>query len=85
MIVAGRHGARVALTGLIARLKPEIVPVTAEDAQRIGETYERWGKGVHPAGLNFGDCCAYVLAMQQECGLLYFGGDFSKTDVSPAG
>jgi ribonuclease VapC len=85
MIVAGRHGARAALARLIARLKPEIVPVTAEDAQRIGDTYDRWGKGVHPAGLNFGDCFAYVLVMQQGCGLLYIGADFSKTDVAAAG
>jgi ribonuclease VapC len=84
VIVAGRHGAGAALERLIARLKPEIVPVTASDARLVGAAYDRWGKGVHPAGLNFGDCFAYVLAMAQGSRLLFVGGDFSRTDVGVA-
>ena len=83
-IVASRHGARAALERLIARLKPEIVPVAAVDARRVGDAYDRWGKGVHPAGLNFGDCFAYALATERGCRLLYVGKDFSKTDVAAA-
>jgi ribonuclease VapC len=42
---------------------------------------DRWGKGVDPAGLNFGDCFAYEVAQQQSCKLLYVGNDFGKTDI----
>ena len=81
MIVAGRYGARAALDRLMARLKPEIVPVTATEARLVGDAYDRLGKGVHAAGLNFGDCFAYVLATGRGSPLLYVGDDFSKTDV----
>jgi ribonuclease VapC len=36
---------------------------------------------MHPAGLNFGDCFAYVLAKERSCPLLFIGNDFSQTDV----
>lgn len=84
MIVAGRFGARSALERLMARLKPEVVPVTAADARRVGDAYDLWGKGGHATGLNFGDCFAYVLATGRGSPLLYVGGDFSKTDVTAA-
>jgi len=57
------------------------IAVTAASARRVGDAYQKWGKGIHPAGLNFGDCFAYVLAQEYACGLLYVGNDFSKTDV----
>jgi ribonuclease VapC len=50
----------------------------------VADAYARWGKGRHPAGLNFGDCFAYVLARETNSALLYVGEDFAKTDVSPA-
>ncbi len=83
-IVAGRHGARMALDRLIAGLRPEIVPVTAAEARLVRDAYDRWGKGSHPAGLNFGDCFAYVLATGRGSPLLYVGDNFSKTDVIAA-
>ena len=85
MIVAGRIGARAALDRLLTRLKPEIVPVTTADARRVGDAYDLWGKGVHPAGLNFGDCFAYALAKERGSPLLYVGKDFAKTDILAAG
>ncbi|MHB8284694.1 MAG: type II toxin-antitoxin system VapC family toxin [Caulobacteraceae bacterium] len=84
MIVAGRHGARSALDRLIGQLRLEIVPVTATDARRVGDAYDLWGKGVHPAGLNFGDCFAYVLAKERGGRLLFVGQDFARTDVASA-
>jgi ribonuclease VapC len=84
MIVAGRHRARPVLERLLARIRPEIVPVTETDARLVGDTYDRWGKGVHPAGLNLGDCFAYVLATQRGSPLLFVGNDFAKTDVIAA-
>jgi ribonuclease VapC len=47
----------------------------------VAEAYGRWGKGLDPAGLNFGDCFAYELAQERRCPLLYVGDDFAKTDV----
>ena len=84
VIVAGRHRARPALERLLARIRPEIVPVAAADARLAGDAYDRWGKGVHPAGLNLGDCFAYVLAMQRGSPLMFVGNDCTRTDVSDA-
>jgi ribonuclease VapC len=47
----------------------------------VAEAYVRWGRGVHPAGLNYGDCFAYALARQRACPLLFVGDDFTKTDI----
>jgi len=69
---------------LINRLRIEIVSVTEAAARQVGEAYARWGKGIHPAGLNFGDCFAYALAKERGCPLLYVGADFAKTDIKSA-
>jgi ribonuclease VapC len=66
---------------LIDELGFEVAAVTLTSARRIGEAYGQWGKGLHPAGLNFGDCFAYALAKEHSCPLLFVGDDFSKTDV----
>jgi ribonuclease VapC len=60
---------------------PEIVTVTPASARRIAEAYQRWGRGLHPAALNFGDCFAYEVAKEHACRLLYVGDDFAKTDI----
>jgi ribonuclease VapC len=44
----------------------------------------RFGKGNHPAGLNFGDCFAYALAKERNLPLLFKGDDFASTDLRPA-
>ncbi len=44
--------------------------------------WRRFGKGRHPAGLNFGDTFAYALARRLGAPLLFVGNDFSETDVS---
>ena len=48
------------------------------------EGYRHWGKGIHPAGLNLGDCAAYALAKSLDAPLLFKGDDFSRTDVRRA-
>jgi ribonuclease VapC len=48
------------------------------------EGFRRWGKGIHPAGLNFGDCAAYALAKSLDAALLFKGEDFARTDVRRA-
>jgi ribonuclease VapC len=83
LVVAGRRDRLFEVTALVEELEITVVPVTAETARRISDAYEAWGKGVHPAALNLGDCYAYALAMEYGCPLLFVGGDFSQTDVSP--
>ena len=61
----------------------EIVAVTPAQARIARLAYQRFGKGNHPAGLNFGDCFAYALAWETGEPLLYKGGDFARTDVTP--
>jgi ribonuclease VapC len=80
-VVASRRGVVEEMTSLIDDLDFEIVAVTAASAHRIGHAYGQWGKGLHPAGLNFGDCFAYALAKERSCPLLFVGNDFSKTDI----
>jgi len=81
LIVADRRLVGMEMRRLIDGLGFEVVPVTAMSALRVAEAYARWGKGVHPAGLNFGDCFAYVLAKTYACPLLFVGDDFRRTDV----
>jgi len=81
LIVAARRKVAEEMAKLIDGLGFDVVTVTAASARRIAAAYENWGKGVHPAGLNFGDCFAYEVAKAHDCRLLYVGNDFSKTDV----
>jgi ribonuclease VapC len=62
----------------------EIVPVTASQARLARDAHRRFGKGNHPAGLNFGDCFAYALARERDLPLLFKGDDFARTDLRPA-
>ena len=55
--------------------------VTAEQARIARQAYRDFGKGRHPAGLNFGDCLAYALAKALDEPLLFKGADFTQTDV----
>lgn len=65
----------------IHRLKISIVPVNAEQAELARSAYRKYGKGIHQAGLNYGDCFSYALAISLQEKLLFVGEDFSKTDV----
>jgi ribonuclease VapC len=62
----------------------EIVPVDVEHARAAAAAWRRFGKGRHPAALNFGDCFSYALARLAGVPLLYKGDDFSQTDVAAA-
>ncbi|WP_108522894.1 type II toxin-antitoxin system VapC family toxin [Bradyrhizobium algeriense] len=62
----------------------EIVPVTADHADQARRAWRRYGKGRHPAGLNFGDCFSYALAALSGEPLLFKGNDFSQTDIKAA-
>ena len=84
MIVGAVRNVGPEMETLISQLGFEIIPVTGSVAMRIAQIYAKWGKGVNPAGLNFGDCFAYDVAKQNDCGLLYVGEDFSRTDLKRA-
>ena len=81
LIVAARRKVAEEMAKLIDGLGFDVVTVTAASARRIAAAYENWGKGVHPPGLNFGDCFAYEVAKAHDCRLLFVGNDLSKTDV----
>jgi ribonuclease VapC len=59
----------------------EIVAVDQDQAETARIAWRRFGKGRHPAGLNYGDCFAYALAKTRELPLLFQGDDFSRTDI----
>ena len=59
----------------------EIAAFTAEHARIARRAYAVFGKGRHPAGLNFGDCASYALAAASDEPLLFKGNDFSQTDI----
>lgn len=84
LIVAERRGVGEEMRRLLDGLGFEVASVTPAAARRVAEAYARWGKGVHPAGLNFGDCFAYTLAKERAVPLLYVGDDFARTDVRSA-
>jgi ribonuclease VapC len=81
LIVSGRRNVAEAMLKLVDGLGFDIVAVTAASARRVADAHSRWGKGVHPAGLNFGDCFAYEVAKDRSCKLLFVGNDFSMTDI----
>ncbi|WP_156680554.1 type II toxin-antitoxin system VapC family toxin [Sphingomonas profundi] len=84
LIVARRRDVGDIVEGVIGAGGVEIVPVTAASARLAADAYDRWGKGVHPAALNLGDCFAYALARERACPLLYIGDHFTRTDIVPA-
>jgi len=69
------------LRQLLSTAVLQIVPFDADQAVIAVEAYDRYGKGRHPAGLNFGDCFAYALSRATSEPLLFKGGDFTKTDA----
>jgi ribonuclease VapC len=59
-----------------------IAPSTAAQAELALDAYQRFGKGRHRAGLNFGDCFAYALCKATGQALRFKGQDFSQTDIT---
>jgi ribonuclease VapC len=84
LIVAARRGVGPVMERLVRGLGCHVVALTEQGAFKVAEAYARWGRGVHSAGLNYGDCFAYALAQQRACPLLFVGDDFAKTDIAAA-
>jgi uncharacterized protein with PIN domain len=91
LIVAGRRNIGPEAARLLDELGLEVVPVTLAAAPRVAEAYDAWGKGIDPAGLNFGDCFAYSVAkntavrcfMLGTIGYRQSSGDGQATRHSP--
>ncbi|MFT8422207.1 MAG: type II toxin-antitoxin system VapC family toxin [Gluconacetobacter sp.] len=87
MVLAGKVGDKSAWQGLddlIETAAIEIVPQDADQARIARDAFLRFGKGRHPAGLNFGDCASYALAHAHDAPLLFKGADFPHTDIMSA-
>lgn len=76
----GEQGGRE-LDLLLHSAKVEVISVDRDQAEVAREGNRRFGKGRHPAGLNFGDSFAYALSRCTGEKLLFKGDDFSRTDV----
>ena len=86
LVIEGRkhEAGRVDLELFLAEAGIEIVAVTPDHADLACKAWRRFGKGNHPAALNFGDCFAYALAKASGEPLLFKGDDFARTDIAAA-
>ena len=83
MVLMGRYGdvGDAQLDRFLRSIGAEVVPVGEEHATLARDAALRFGKGRHPAALNFGDCFSYALSVVRRSPLLFVGDDFSKSDV----
>ena len=84
LVVANGKNVLREITEILDGLGCEIIPVSADTALRVSRIYQLWGKGRHPARLNFADCFAYDTARTHNCPLLFVGDDFRRTDIVSA-
>ncbi|MFG1404214.1 type II toxin-antitoxin system VapC family toxin [Xanthobacter sediminis] len=86
MVIEGRFGEAggAELDLWLHKAEVEIIAVTTEHADQARRAWRRYGKGRHPAALNYGDCFSYALATLTGEPLLFKGDDFSQTDIETA-
>ena len=86
LVVGGRFGdaGLAEARALVERMDLAIMNFDEEMALLAANAFMRFGKGQHPARLNYGDCMAYAVAKAVDAPLLYKGGDFAKTDIRSA-
>src|SRR3954471_3891358 len=72
------------LEDLIQQAEIEVMPVSVSQGEIARRAWRTYGRGIHPARLNYGDCFAYALAKEIREPLLFKGNDFAQTDVEPA-
>ena len=86
LVMSGRRRAPSTreVEGLVAELGVTVVPFGEAEWRLAVDAFVRYGRGRHPAALNFGDCLAYATAKSLGDPLLFVGDDFSKTDVASA-
>jgi ribonuclease VapC len=83
IVIESRYGVTGAMDFdlLLHTIQAQIEPVTDDQVRVARLAYRQYGKGRHPAALNFGDCFSYALAKVSGQSLLFKGSDFSQTDV----
>lgn len=85
MVLTTRLGqdARPTLLAFLRRIDAEVVPFHEEHLDAAITAFLRFGRGRHPAALNFGDCMSYAVAAVAGMPLLFTGDDFPQTDIAP--
>ena len=76
-----RRDARPQLNEFLREAGAELIPLGPEHIDAAVDAFLRFGKGRHPAALNFGDCLTYAIAAVAGLPLLFTGDDFTKTDI----
>ncbi|MDJ0764395.1 MAG: type II toxin-antitoxin system VapC family toxin [Myxococcota bacterium] len=86
IVLSARLGrdARALLDRFVQEFGIQIIPFGESHWREAISAYLRYGKGRHPAALNYGDCLAYATAILANQPLLFVGNDFPKTDITPA-
>jgi ribonuclease VapC len=86
IVLIARQGAagRTGLLHFLDENRISSIPFGARHSALAAEAFLRFGKGRHPARLNYGDCMTYATAKLAGAPLLFIGGDFAKTDLTPA-
>ena len=86
MVLTSRLGqdARPVVFAFLRRLEAEVVPFNEEHLDAAITAFLRFGRGRHPAALNFGDCMSYAVASVAGMPLLFTGEDFRRTDIAQA-
>ncbi len=83
IVLSSRLGrdARPMVNGFLREAETEVVPFSQEHWEIAVDAFQRYGKGRHPAALNFGDCLTYAVARLAQLPLLCTGKDFARTDL----
>ena len=86
MVLSTRLGrdCRPLLLGFLRRMEAEVVAFSEEHLDVATTAFLRFGRGRHPAGLNFGNCMSYAVAAVAGMPLLFTGEDFARTDIARA-
>jgi ribonuclease VapC len=86
MVLISRRGehALAEIDLWLSKIAAEIIPVDAELVDLATHAWLAYGKGRHPAALNFADCLSYALAKRADEPLLFIGKDFAQTDIEAA-
>lgn len=86
MVLVSRRGehALAEIDLWLAKIEADTIPVDADLIDLATRAWLTYGKGRHPAALNFADCLSYALAKRADEPLLFIGSDFSRTDIKAA-
>ncbi|MDG4676203.1 type II toxin-antitoxin system VapC family toxin [Shinella sp. 838] len=86
MVLVSRRGehALAEIDLWLTKIAADVIAVDADLVDVATQAWLTYGKGRHPAGLNFTDCFSYALAKRSDEPLLFIGDDFSKTDIQAA-